>query len=58
MGAIFTKIRRDIRNFVIIAGVIDTGDELLNSGNDTSDILSPLSLLPAINYRGVIVTGD
>jgi hypothetical protein len=69
----FTKIRRGIHNFVFIAGVNDTGDELFTGVNDTVDelftvvndtsdelftgvnntvgILSPVSLLPAINYK-------
>jgi hypothetical protein len=48
---IFTKIRGDTRHFVFIAGVNDTGDELFTGVNDTGDKLSPVSLLPEINYR-------
>jgi hypothetical protein len=48
---IFTQIRGDTRKFVFIASVVDTGDELFTGVNDASDKLSPVSLLPAINYR-------
>ena len=34
---IFSKILGDLRNFVFIAGVVDTGDKLLTGNNDTSD---------------------
>jgi hypothetical protein len=33
---IFTKIREDIRNFVFIAGVVDTGEKLFTGVNDNS----------------------
>jgi hypothetical protein len=48
MGAIynFYEIRGDIRNFLFIAGVVDTGDELFTGVNDAGDKLSPVSLLP------------
>jgi hypothetical protein len=36
---ILMKIREDIHNFVFIAGVNDTGDELFTGVNDTVDIL-------------------
>ncbi len=45
---IFTKISGDIRNFV---HVDDTVDKLFTSVNDTRNILSPVSLSPAINYH-------
>ncbi len=54
LGAIFTKIRGDIRNFVFIAGVNDTGDKLFTGVNDTSDIFSPVSLTPVINIYSLI----
>jgi hypothetical protein len=41
---IFTKIHRDILNFVFNIGVNDTGDKLFASVKDTSDILLPVSL--------------
>jgi hypothetical protein len=34
---IFTKIRGDTRNFVFIAGVVDTGDELFTGVIDIGD---------------------
>jgi hypothetical protein len=44
------KICRDIRYFAFIAGISNTGDKLISGVNDTADKLSPVSLLPAINY--------
>jgi hypothetical protein len=52
------KIGEDIHNFVFIAGVKNTGDQLFTSINNTGDKLSPVSLLPAINISGVFDTGD
>ncbi len=46
---IFTKICGDIRNFVFIASVNDTG-KLYTGVNDTGYKLLPVSLLPEINY--------
>jgi hypothetical protein len=43
---IFTKFSGDICNFVVIAGVVDTGNKLFTI-NGTSDISA-----------GVVVTGD
>jgi hypothetical protein len=39
---------------VFIAGVVDSGDKLFTGVNDTCDMLSPVTLLFAIN----IVTGS
>jgi hypothetical protein len=36
------KIRGDIRNFVFIAGFVDTSDMLFTGVNDTGDKLSTL----------------
>ncbi len=55
---IFMKIGEDIHNFVFIAGLNNTGDQLFASINNTGDKLSPVSLLPAINIAGVVDTGD
>ncbi len=44
------KILCDIRNFVFIAGVNDTDNKLFTHFNDTSNKLSLVSLLPAINH--------
>jgi hypothetical protein len=41
------KIRGNIRSFVFIVGVVDTGDKLLNAVNSTGD---KLSLLQAVKY--------
>ncbi len=49
---IFTRIRGDIRNFVFIAGINDTGNKLLTGVNNTL----PVSLLPAINYCVLILS--
>jgi hypothetical protein len=46
---ILTKIRGDIHNFVFMAGVNDTIDNLFTSVVATGDKLSQVSLLPAIN---------
>ncbi len=40
-----------IHNFVFTAGVNDTGNKLFTSVDGTSDNLSAVSLLPAINFR-------
>ncbi len=48
---IFTKIRGNIRNFVFIVGVSETGKMLFSGVNDTDDKLSPVSLLRAIKER-------
>ena len=42
---IFTKIRRDIRNFVFIVGVSETGKMLFTGVNDTDDKLERLERL-------------
>ncbi len=34
---IFLKIRRDIREWIFIAGIVDTGDKLFNGVNDTGE---------------------
>jgi hypothetical protein len=49
----YPKIRRDIHNFMFIAGVNDNGDKhkLFTGVNNTSDKLSPVSLIMVINYR-------
>jgi hypothetical protein len=48
---LFTKICGDIHNFVFTDGVVDTDGELFTGvTHDTSDI-SPVSLLPATNFR-------
>jgi hypothetical protein len=47
---IFTKVCVDIHNFVFIASVIDTADKLFTGVNDTSEKLSPVLLVPALNY--------
>jgi hypothetical protein len=40
---IFTKFfGGDIRNFMFIAGVVDTSDKLFTGVNDTGDKLSPM----------------
>jgi hypothetical protein len=41
---------KDIHNFVFTAGVFDTSGKLFTDVTH-DDILSPVSLLPAINYR-------
>jgi hypothetical protein len=41
---------QDIRNFVSIAGIYDTGEKLFTGVNDTGKKLSLVLLLPAINY--------
>jgi hypothetical protein len=46
----FMKIRRDIRSFVFIVGVVDTSDKLFNGVNSTGDKLSLASLLQAVYY--------
>jgi hypothetical protein len=48
-----TKICGDIRNFMFIAG-----DKLFAGVDHALDKLSPVSLLPAINYHRVTDTGD
>ncbi len=45
---IFSKIRGDIREWIFIAGVIDTGDKLFAGVNDTAYKL----------FSGVNDTGD
>ncbi len=40
------KLRKDIRNFVFLSPVISCSPSV----NDTGNKLSPVSLLPAINY--------
>ncbi len=58
----FTKIRRDIQNFVFIAGVNDTGDELFTGDNDTGDemftgvIDTSNELLTGVNDTGGILS--
>ncbi len=49
---IFTKFAeiQCIRNCMFIAGINDTEDNLFTGVNDTSDKLSLVSLIPAINY--------
>jgi hypothetical protein len=47
---IFTKICRDIRNFVFITGVVDTGDKPFTGVEDTGNKLSPVPLLQAIYF--------
>ncbi len=47
---IFTKTCRDIFNSVLIAGVNNTGDKMFTSVSSIDNKLSPVSLLPAINY--------
>jgi hypothetical protein len=42
---IFTKIRWDIRNLRVIAGVNDTGDKLVTVVNDTSNHSLPVVLM-------------
>jgi hypothetical protein len=44
------KIRGNIRSFLFIVGVVDTGDKLLNAVNSTGDKLSMASLLQAVKY--------
>jgi hypothetical protein len=41
----FAKIHEDIHNFVFIAGVNDTGDNLFTGINDAGDLLLLLSLV-------------
>jgi hypothetical protein len=57
---IFTKICGDIRNFVFIAGINDTGDKLFTGVNDTGDYtLSRVhinSMTPVINLSPVTTT--
>ncbi len=45
---IFSKIRGDIREWIFIAGVIDTGDKLFSDVNDTGEKF----------IVGVVDTGD
>jgi hypothetical protein len=48
---IFTGICIEINNFVFLVGVNITGDKLFAGVNDRGgDKLSPVSLLPEINY--------
>ncbi len=54
----FTKICKDIHNFVFIAGDNDTGDKLITCVNDTGDRLSPVLLLMAGLSLGIVDTGD
>jgi hypothetical protein len=46
----FTKIHGDIRTFVFITGVNDTGDRLFTGVTNNDTKLLPVSLLPGINY--------
>ncbi len=43
------RLRGNIRNFVFIAGVVDTGIKLFSGVNDNGNKLSLVSLLPVID---------
>ncbi len=57
---ICTKVCGDIRNFVFVAGINDTGDKLLTGVSDTGDnTLSRVhinSMTPVINLSPVTTT--
>jgi hypothetical protein len=47
-GSMTQDFHGDIRNFVFIASVVDTGDKLVSGVNNTSSKLSSLSFITPV----------